>query len=133
MNEDGNDGDGQRLDKWLWCARFFKSRSLATQAVDAGHVRLNGSRSKPGRDIRVGDRVWLRAGEREWEVVILALADRRGPAPEAARLYRETPESMLAETARQDSRVTGQSPAATVRGRPTKRAGRLIRRFTDPG
>ncbi len=85
--------EGLRIDKWLWAARFFKTRALATQAVDAGHVKLDGVRIKPSRTLRAGDRLTLRVGEQDWEISVVALSDRRGPATEARRLYIEDPAS----------------------------------------
>ena len=82
-----------RLDKWLWAARFFKTRPLAVQAVAGGKVLLNEARIKPARTVDVGDRVTLWQGPYQWEVEVLALSDKRGPAPQAQRLYRETEES----------------------------------------
>ena len=82
-----------RIDKWLWAARFFKTRSLATDAVSAGHVRVGGTRVKPAKEVRVGDTVEIRRDTFTWTVVVLALSERRGPASEATTLYEETKES----------------------------------------
>src|ERR1051325_3533070 len=82
-----------RIDKWLWAARFFKTRSLATDAVAGGHVRVNGERVKPAKEVRPTDVVEVRIGELRWRVVVHGVADRRGPAKVAATLYEETPES----------------------------------------
>ena len=82
-----------RIDKWLWAARFFKTRSLATDAVAAGHVRVGGSRVKPAKDVRIGDTVEVRRDTFTWTVVVVALSERRGPASEATTLYEETKES----------------------------------------
>lgn len=82
-----------RLDKWLWAARFFKTRSLAMEAITGGKVHLNGARTKPAREIRKGDRLDIRRGPYEWTVVVRGLAVRRGPAHDAALLYEETEES----------------------------------------
>ena len=83
-----------RIDKWLWAARFFKTRSMASKAVSGGHVHLNGSRVKPARIVQVGDRLLIRRGHVEFEVVVLELSDRRGPAVRARTLYEETAESI---------------------------------------
>ena len=82
-----------RIDKWLWAARFFKTRALATEAVLGGHVHLNGMRCKPAKDVRVGDRVEMRKGSVRYDLVVRGLAERRGPASVAAGLYEETLES----------------------------------------
>src|SRR5690606_33636571 len=83
-----------RIDKWLWAARFFKTRSLATDAVDAGRVRLDGERIKPARNVKCGDLLQIDNGSTEWEVVVRALADKRGSAEIAQKLYTETESSM---------------------------------------
>src|SRR6185503_13983147 len=82
-----------RLDKWLWAARFFKTRSLAQQAVAGGRVQLNGDRTKPAHEVKLGDMVLVRVGDWRWEVKVKGLSDRRGPAEEARKLYDETAES----------------------------------------
>ena len=85
--------DTIRIDKWLWAARFFKTRTAATDAVVSGRVRVNGARAKPSKEVRPGDTVELRIGDVGWTVVVNAVADKRGPAGVAAALYDETPES----------------------------------------
>jgi ribosome-associated heat shock protein Hsp15 len=110
-----------RLDKWLWAARFFKTRSLAQQAIAAGRVKLNGVRVKPAHEIRVGDAVI--AGD--WQVHVRSLSDRRGPAEEARKLYEETAEGRAERERRADLRRWGAEPARTLKGRPTKRDRRL--------
>ena len=87
---------GVRIDKWLWAARFHKTRSAATDAVAGGHVRVGGVRVKPSRELKVGETVEVTQGARRWVVVVTGLADRRGPASVAATLYEETPESLAA-------------------------------------
>src|ERR1043166_1289648 len=79
-----------RVDKWLWAARFFKTRGLATEAVLGGHVKVNDQRVKPAKDVRAGDVLEIRNGQTEWTVTVLALADKRGPAKVAATLYEES-------------------------------------------
>jgi ribosome-associated heat shock protein Hsp15 len=111
-----------RLDKWLWAARFFKTRSLAQQAIAAGKVKLNDERVKPAHDVRVGDAIVVR----EWHVRVEALSDRRGPAEEARKLYQETAESRAERQRRGDLRRWGAEPAAGLKGRPTKRDRRLL-------
>src|SRR5262245_12741130 len=96
---DRTDGGGAarvRFDKWLWDARFYKTRALAAQAIDAGQARIGDARVKPAHAVRAGDRVSVRKGGLVWDVDVLELSDRRGGAADAARLYRETPESMAA-------------------------------------
>jgi ribosome-associated heat shock protein Hsp15 len=122
-----------RIDKWLWAARFFKTRSLAVQAIDGGKAKLNGERVKPARDVRVGDTVSVRAGELEWTVEVLALSERRGPASAAALLYREGEESRNKRELMIAMRRSGPQPDPDAKGRPTKRDRRLIHRFTEGG
>jgi len=125
----GDDDTGAvRIDKWLWAARFYKTRSLATAAIDAGHVRLNDQRCKPGRNVQPGDRIVLvRPGE-EREVVVRALSVLRGPASVAQTLYEETQESLARrEQAAALRKLTGAPLPAS--GRPTKRDRRAIERF----
>jgi ribosome-associated heat shock protein Hsp15 len=121
-----------RLDKWLWAARFYKTRSLAQQAVVAGRVQLNGARTKPAHEVKAGDRVDVRVGEWRWEVKVKALAERRGPAAEARQLYDETEASRAERERRADLRRWGAEPAAGLKGRPTKRDRRQIDDFTTP-
>jgi ribosome-associated heat shock protein Hsp15 len=115
-----------RIDKWLWAARFFKTRSLAQQAVAGGRVQLNGERTKRAHEVRVGDSIDVRVGEWRWKIQVKALSERRGPAEEARRLYEETPESRAERERRQDLRRWGAEPAASLKGRPTKRDRRLL-------
>jgi ribosome-associated heat shock protein Hsp15 len=118
-----------RLDKWLWAARFFKTRSLAQQAVAGGRVNLNGDRTKPAHEVKLGDTVAVRVGDWRWEVRVKALSDRRGPAEEARKLYDETAESKAERERMGDLRRWGTEPAATLKGRPTKRDRRRIEDF----
>lgn len=118
-----------RIDKWLWAARFFKTRSLASQAVSGGHVELNGQRIKPSRTVQVGDSLLIRCEQAEFAVRILALSERRGPASVARSLYAESEESMakrelLAEE-RRLQRLQGNPPER----RPEKHQRRKIRQF----
>jgi ribosome-associated heat shock protein Hsp15 len=126
-----------RLDKWLWAARFFKTRSLAQQAVAGGRVQLNGERTKRAHEVRVGDSIDVRVGDWRWQIHVKALSERRGPAEEARRLYEETPESRAERERRQDLRRWGAEPAASLKGRPTKRDRRLLEGLPvldpDPG
>ncbi|HYJ19464.1 MAG TPA: RNA-binding S4 domain-containing protein, partial [Burkholderiales bacterium] len=79
-----------RVDKWLWAARFYKTRGLSAEAVDGGKVQVNGERVKPAKTLKTGDVLVIRNGPYVWEITVLAMSDRRGPAPEAAKLYQET-------------------------------------------
>lgn len=119
-----------RLDKWLWAARFFKTRSLAAQAIEHGRVKLNDERVKPAREVRAGDRLALHVGEADWEVTVRGLSMQRGPAPVARTLYEEDPESLARREAAREARKLAASPAAEIKGRPTKRDRRQIHRFT---
>ena len=123
--------DRIRIDKWLWAARFFKTRSLAAKAVDGGKVRLNGERVKPAKDVRSGDEVIVASGQLEWIVHVLAIADRRGPAEQARTLYAETEASIAKREAAVAERKLVAQPVRERRGRPTKRDRRLIHRFTE--
>ena len=107
-----------RVDKWLWAARFFKTRSLATDAVAGGHVHVGGARVKPSRELRVGETVEITTGYVRRTVVVIALADRRGPASVAATLYEETPESMAARE--QQALERRLSRPVDLGARPTK-------------
>lgn len=122
--------DRTRIDKWLWAARFFKTRSLAAQAVDGGKVLLNGERTKPAKALRVGDELRVRTPVYEYTVRVAGLSDKRGAAPVAALLYTETPESIAAREAARTSRQP-RDPGAFIRGRPTKRDRRQLERFRD--
>ena len=115
-----------RLDKWLWAARFFKTRSLAQQAIAAAKVRLNGERIKPAHDVKVDDLVVVRKESYEWQVKVKALSDKRGPAEEARKLYDESEASRAERQRRGDLRRWGAEPSADLKGRPTKRDRRLL-------
>lgn len=120
--------DSVRIDKWLWAARFFKTRSLAQAAVKGGHVSVNGQGCKPARSVGVGDRLRITRGETVFEVVVEGLNDRRGPAPEARALYLETPESIEARAQRAEMKRLGTEVGAGRR--PDKRDRRRIRGFS---
>lgn len=116
-----------RLDKWLWAARFYKTRSLAADEIDKGRVRVNQHGAKPARELRVGDLVELRQGSTQRTVRVLALSAVRGPAPVAQALYSETPESLAARAAAEQARRLAPEPAhAQEQGRPTKRDRRQL-------
>ena len=120
-------GERLRIDKWLWAARFYKTRSLAAQAVDGGKARLNGERVKPAKELRVGDSLSIRSGELEWQVEVRGLSERRGPASEAAKLYAESEESRSRRELMVAMRKAGPQPVTD--GRPTKRDRRQLERF----
>ncbi|TCS36980.1 heat shock protein Hsp15 [Paucimonas lemoignei] len=117
-----------RIDKWLWAARFFKTRSLATDAVDGGKVRINGERVKPARSVKPGDKLDIDNGSTEWEVQVLDLSETRGPASIAQTLYAETPESMAKRQQKSEQRKFFQEPGEAIKGRPTKRDRRKLDR-----
>ena len=121
-----------RLDKWLWAARFFKTRSLAQQAIAAGRVKLGDARVKSSHSVKASDSLVIRIGDFEWQVVVKALSDKRGPAEAARKLYEETQASRLERERRQDLRRWGAEPANALKGRPTKRDRRRIDDFTSP-
>jgi len=117
---------GLRIDKWLWCARFFKSRSLAQQAVEGGHVQVNGERAKASRQVKVGDRLRITRERERFEVEVTGIPERRGPATEARTHYAESAESEAARAAvREFNRLT--APVAS--GRPDKRERRDLLKF----
>ena len=115
-----------RIDKWLWAARFFKTRGAATEAVLGGHVQVNGARVKPARDVVVGDRLEITKAQERWTVVVAGLADRRGPASVAQALYEETPESAAERQKRRDERRLARPLGADLSERPTKRDRRRL-------
>lgn len=121
----------QRLDKWLWAARFFKTRALAREAVEGGRVRYNGERAKPARELRVGDELEIRLGELIWRVVVRGLSEQRGPAPVARLLYEEDAASQAERLRLVELGRLATEPANTLRGRPTKKDRRMIHRFTE--
>ena len=119
-----------RLDKWLWAARFFKTRSLATAAIETGKVHVDGDRAKPAKEVRLGQIIYIRNRDFEIEVSVQALSNIRKGAPEAALLYRETPASIIK---RENAKLTGENEFAQRdrgAGRPTKRQLRNIKKFT---
>jgi ribosome-associated heat shock protein Hsp15 len=119
-----------RVDRWLWAARFFKSRSLAVAAIEGGKVAVNGERVKPARGVKAGDAVRVRLGPYEHTVTVRALSDRRGPAAQAARLYEETAASREARE-KLHWQLTHAAPVIVPGdGRPTKRDRRRLDRFT---
>ena len=121
-----------RIDKWLWAARFFKTRSIAQQAIAAGRVKLNEARVKSSHELKAGDALAIRVGDFEWQIVVSALSDKRGPAEQARKLYQETEASRVERERRKDLRRWGAEPASALKGRPTKRDRRRIEDFTSP-
>jgi ribosome-associated heat shock protein Hsp15 len=115
-----------RIDKWLWAARFFKTRSLALDAIALGRVRVAGERVKPAREARIGERVEIVQGEHRVVVVVQALSAVRGPATAARLLYTETAESLARRERQAQVRRYGAEPAASLQGRPTKRDRRRL-------
>ena len=123
--------DGKcRLDKWLWAARFYKTRSLATEAIDGGKVHVDGDRVKPAKEVRVGQVIHIRRKELDMEVVVKALSVTRRGAPEAALLYDETPESAAKRDNAAVTREADHARRERGAGRPTKRQLRDIKKFT---
>ncbi|UGB37304.1 RNA-binding S4 domain-containing protein [Frateuria soli] len=121
-----------RADVWLWAARFFKTRSLAKQAIEGGKVDVNGGHcSKPAKPLHVGDRLQITRGEERFELIVLALSDRRGPAPVAQALYRETEQSLAAREAARAQRRLGAAGLLRPPSRPDKRSRRQIQQFKD--
>lgn len=118
-----------RLDKWLWAARFFKTRGLAADAIDGGKVKVNGAAVKRAKEIQPGDRIDLTLGPDARTVVVAGLAEQRRPAPEAQALYQETAESAARRAAAAEARRLAPAPGADAHGRPTKRARRQLQRF----
>ena len=120
-----------RIDKWLWAARFFKTRSLAAQAVSGGLVRIAEQRVKASRRLRRGEVVHVRRGAQAWDVVVMGLCEQRRPAPEAQTLYEETPESVEKRTSEEARREQARMRRARGPGRPTKRERRALERWRD--
>ncbi len=123
--------DRVRLDKWLWAARFFKTRQIASEAINGGKVHLNGQRTKPGKEVKVGSRLSIHTPAAEYEVEVRVLAEKRRPASEARTFYEETPESVSRreklEAAKRLERLANPRP---VHGKLNKKDRRLIHRFT---
>ena len=128
MTQKSDEDDKVRLDKWLWAARFFKTRALAKAAIESGKVHCRGERCKPGKEPRVGDEFQIRAGFDERTVVVQALSIIRRGAPEAQLLYSETPESLAKREQAAEMRKAG-SLGVTTDGRPTKKQRRQLLHF----
>jgi len=122
--------DKLRIDKWLWAARFYKTRSLASDEINKGRVQVNGAAVKPAREIKAGDNVQLRGGALTRTVTVLAISDKRGPAPNAAMLYEETAESVQCRQQAAEQRRLAPEPALSLQqGRPTKRDRRITEKL----
>ena len=126
-------GDSVRLDKWLWAARFFKTRGLASEAVAGGKVHLNGSRTKPAKPVQVGDALRVRIGPYDWFVTVRAVTERRGSGRDAQLLYDETPEGRAARERLAEAHKIAPAPTFQGKGRPTKKQRREIERLEDEG
>jgi ribosome-associated heat shock protein Hsp15 len=131
--DDGRHAGRVRIDKWLWAARFYKTRSLAAQAVEGGRVQLNGARVKPARDVKRGDELVIRIDALEWVIEVRALSVRRGPATEAQKLYAEREPSRQRRFEAIAARKLAVAPVRTEKGRPTKRDRRQLRRLLRDG
>lgn len=123
--------DSVRLDLWLWAARFFKTRSLAKQAIDTGKIEIGGQRAKASRAIRIGDAVRVARGDETFDVEVRGLSDQRGPASVAQHLYAESEESRLRREQARAQRAAERAGYRAPEGKPDKRARRLIRALGD--
>jgi len=123
-----------RIDKWLWAARFYKTRSLAQAAVEAGQVKVGGDRVKPSRSVRPGDILQIRAGEQDWEVLVRGLSGQRGPAAFARTLYDETQQGLKRRLEAIELRRQNADPSVHIKGRPTKHDRRQLEKLKSyPG
>jgi ribosome-associated heat shock protein Hsp15 len=120
-----------RIDKWLWAARFYKTRSLAQQAVEGGKIKLNGERVKPAKDLRTGDRLDMNIAAQDWTIMVRALSDKRGPASTAQTLYEESAESVVRRAGQSALRKLAAEPSGERHGRPTKRERRQLEHWRD--
>jgi ribosome-associated heat shock protein Hsp15 len=118
--------DRVRIDRWLWAARFFKTRGLSAEAIQAGRVKVNGARAKPAKEVGAGDVVDVRIGELTWTIEVIAVAEKRGSASQAALLYSEPPESRERRERFLAERRLAPVPGGDAHGRPTKRDRRRI-------
>lgn len=120
-----------RIDKWLWAARFYKTRSAAQQAVEGGKVKVGGERVKPAKELKVGDALSIHIGAYEWLVTVVKLSDKRGPAAAARTLYEEDETSRVKRTEQAALRRAVGAPGADRQGRPTKRERRQLERWRE--
>jgi ribosome-associated heat shock protein Hsp15 len=125
------DVDKVRVDRWLWAARFFKTRALAAAAVAGGKVHVNGSRAKPAKLLQVGDELRVRVGPYDWLVTVAAVTERRGSGRDAQLLYDESPEGRAARERLADAHKIAPAPTYQGKGRPTKKERREIERLED--
>ncbi|MEM8513306.1 ribosome-associated heat shock protein Hsp15 [Massilia sp. MP_M2] len=130
MDKD-KDKENVRLDKWLWAARFFKTRSLAQDAVERGRVRIDGEPVKPARTVKINDKVLIDNGSDRWEIIVAAISGARGGAPVARTLYFETDESIAKRENDKVARRLYPEPSLEIKGRPTKRDRRAMERAGD--
>lgn len=124
--------DRVRLDRWLWAARFFKTRALAAAAIAGGKVQVNGTRAKPAKQLQVGDGLRVRVGPYEWLVTVRAVSERRGPPKAALALYEESAEGRAVRERLADLHKIAPAPAYQGKGRPTKKERREIERLEEP-
>src|SRR5213075_255875 len=123
--------DRVRLDRWLWAARFFKTRALASAAVAGGKVQLNGGRAKPAKLVQAGDQLRVRVGPYDWILTVRALTERRGSSKDAQLLYDESPEGKAARERLAEAHKIAPAPAYQGKGRPTKKERRTLQRLED--
>jgi len=123
--------DNVRIDKWLWAARFFKTRQLAIDAIDNGRVKAGGDRVKPARLVKLGDKLHIDNGSDEWDVLVVGLSDKRQSAPIARTLYEESEDSLQRRAKEAERRRLFQEPGADIKGRPTKRDRRTLDSFNE--
>ena len=121
--------EGARIDSWLWAARFFKTRSLAKQAIEGGKVQVDGAKAKPSKAVQPGDVLDIRKGDQRWTVVVEAVASKRGPASVAASLYRETEESVAARQQSAEQKRLDRMAAPVPDHKPSKKERRDLQRF----
>lgn len=131
MTTDSDTIDSVRIDKWLWAARFFKTRGLAKQAIEAGHIRINDQRCKPAREAVSGDRIHIVREHEEYDIVVLAVSSIRGPAPQARLLYAETEASISQRAAENAKRAANRFMELQPGPRPTKRDRRDLQRWRE--
>lgn len=120
-----------RIDKWLWAARFYKTRSAAQHAIEGGKIKLNGQDTKPAKDVKPGDQLSITIGAYEWTITVLQLSAQRGPATVARTLYEESDESRARRAREAEKRRRFEEPAAELKGRPTKRDRRDLDRWHE--
>jgi len=121
--------DNVRIDKWLWAARFFKTRQLAIDAIDNGRVKAGGDRVKPSRAVKLGEKLHIDNGSDEWDVLVVGLSDKRQSAPIARTLYEESEDSIARRAKEAERRRFFHEPGADIKGRPTKRDRRTLEKI----